>query len=237
MAYAWLGAPSPSTRRRPYAHCIVQLDLSPPKMTQQSTTTEKKIDLFCPTDQQQWRAWLQENHNKKQAVWLVYHKKKSGIPRLAHTNAVDEALCFGWIDSTARPVDDHTYRQFFCRRKPTGTWSNVNKEKVRRLIQDGLMTEAGLASIETAKQNGSWAILDEVEALLIPADLADAFQENPDAGQYFTGLCRSDKRALLLWLTLARRSETRQNRLTELVESANQQQKPKAIQWPRKRPL
>ena len=191
---------------------------------------EKEIELFCPANRQQWREWLQEHHDKKQSIWLLYHKKKSTTERLLYSDAVDEALCFGWIDSLTKPVDDYTYRQFFCRRKPKSVWSRVNKEKVQRLIDSGLMTPAGMRAIDIAKENGSWAILDDVEALIIPEDLEEAFQQRPNAGSFFQTLSRSDKRVLLQWLVLAKRPETRQNRITELVEQADQNLKPKLIQ-------
>lgn len=194
---------------------------------------EKEIETVCPANRQHWREWLQENHDKKQSVWLLYHKKKSTIDRLAYGDAVDEALCFGWIDSLTKPVDDYTYRQFFSRRKPKSVWSKVNKEKVQRLIDSGLMTQAGMQAIDIAKQNGSWTILDDVEALIIPADLEAAFQKRPTARNFFLTLSRSDKRVLLQWLVLAKRAETRQNRIAELIEQADQNLKPKLIQGKR----
>ena len=190
---------------------------------------EKEIETFCPTSRQHWRAWLEEHHAEKQSVWLIYHKKKSAIPSLSWSEAVDEALCFGWIDSQAKPIDDHTYMQFFSRRKPKSVWSKINKEKVQQLNNHGLMTPAGLRVIDIAKQNGSWTILDDVEALLIPPDLEGAFQSRPNARDFFLSLSRSDKRNVLQWLVLAKRAETRQNRITEIVELADQRLTPKII--------
>jgi uncharacterized protein YdeI (YjbR/CyaY-like superfamily) len=112
----------------------------------------EETKTFCPTSQQDWRCWLQENHNVKQSVWLLYFKKKCNRPTVTYNDAVDEALCFGWIDSTRKSVDTDTFIQFFCRRKPNSVWSKINKAKVLRLIEDGLMTKAGLESIEIAKQ-------------------------------------------------------------------------------------
>jgi len=187
----------------------------------------EELDLFCPTGRQHWREWLQEHHDKKQSIWLVYHKKKSATPTLTWSEAVDEALCFGWIDSQAKPIDEEKYRQLFTRRKLKSGWSRVNKDKIERLIATGQMTSAGLASIETAKQNGSWTLLDEVEALLLPADLEQALEQRPNANRYFASLSRTDKRNLLQWLVLAKRPATRQSRITEIVELADQQLKPK----------
>jgi uncharacterized protein YdeI (YjbR/CyaY-like superfamily) len=167
---------------------------------------------------------------------VIYHKKNSATSGITYSDAVEEALCFGWIDSTVKPVDEERYRQFFSRRKPTSTWSKVNKERVRRLVDSGQMMEAGLAGIDLAKQNGSWEILDDVEALVIPADLEKAFAERPTARGYFASLCRSDKRNMLQWLVLAKRPETRQNRIAELVDRANLQLKPKALLWTKKQP-
>jgi uncharacterized protein YdeI (YjbR/CyaY-like superfamily) len=184
-------------------------------------------ETFCPASPADWRAWLQAHHATKQSVWLIYHKKHTGVPSLTWSQAVDEALCFGWIDSQAKPLDADRYMQFFSRRKPTSVWSRVNKEKVQRLIEAGLMAEAGLARIDTARQNGSWLILDEVEALVIPADLAHELRKRPSASGFFAGLSKSDKRNMLQWLVLAKRPETRQKRIAEIVELADQQLKPK----------
>jgi len=188
---------------------------------------EKEIETFYPKSRQEWREWLQENHDKKQSIWIIYYKKKSNVPTIIYSDAVDEALCFGWIDSKAKPLDEEKYMQFFSRRKVKSVWSRINKEKVERLIKEGLMTEAGFEIIEKAKQNGSWTILDEAEALIIPQDLDDEFQRRPNAKNYFLGLSKSDKRNILQWLVLAKRPETRQKRISEIIELADQNQKPK----------
>ena len=197
--------------------------------------TAKEIETVCPTNRQHWREWLQEHHDTKQAIWLIYHKKKSATPNLTWSEAVDEALCFGWIDSRAKPIDDETYRQFFSRRKPRSVWSKVNKEKVQRLIDDGRMALAGLRVINLAKQNGSWTLLDEADALIVPPDLAAALQNSPTADHYFQHLSRSDKRTILQWLVAAKRVATRQSRIAELIERADQGLKPNLLQQARKR--
>ncbi len=188
---------------------------------------ENEIETFYPKSRQEWRNWLQENHTKKQSVWLIYFKKKSNTPTVIYSEAVDEALCFGWIDSKAKPLNDEKFMQFFSKRKEKSVWSKVNKQKVERLINEGLMTKAGYDIIETAKQNGCWTVLDEAEALIIPQDLEDEFTKRPHAKDYFLSLSRSDKRNILQWLTMAKRQETRQKRITEIVELANQNKKPK----------
>lgn len=188
---------------------------------------EPEYDMFCPSAREEWRDWLIENHRVRQSVWLVYFKSKSGKPTVKYSDAVDEALCFGWIDSKAKPIDHERFMQFFCKRKAKSVWSKINKGKVERLIAEGLMTEAGFVSIEIAKQNGSWSILDQAEALEIPDDLELEFQKNPDSKDYFLSLSRSDKRNILQWLVLAKRTETRQKRIKEIVELAGQRLKPK----------
>lgn len=198
---------------------------------------KQETDTFWPATRQHWREWLLEYHDKKQAVWLIYPKKKCATPGITYSEAVEEALCFGWIDSRAKPIDEVTYKQFFSHRKPASGWSNVNKERIQRLVQAGLMTDAGLMCIDRAKQNGSWQMLDEIEALIIPADLEQAWQKRPAAKNYFSSLSRSDKRAILLWLLLAKRAVTRQNRIEALVELTDHQQKPKLLQRAEKHPI
>jgi uncharacterized protein YdeI (YjbR/CyaY-like superfamily) len=188
---------------------------------------KQEIETFCPASQKVWRQWLQKNHVKKQSVWLVYYKMKSGKPTLSWSEAVDEALCFGWIDSTKRSVDDETFMQFFCKRKPTSMWSKINKEKIKRLIDEGLMTKAGFDSIDIAKQNGSWGMLDSVEDLKIPKDLGAAFKTIPGSKVFFLSLSKSVRKSMLQWIVLAKREETRQKRVTELAALAGKKLKPK----------
>lgn len=188
---------------------------------------EKQIESFYPKSRQEWREWLEKNHIGKQSIWLIYYKKKSKVSTVSYNEAVDEALCFGWIDSKAKPLDDERYMQFFSKRKNNSVWSKINKGKVERLVKEGLMTKAGFEIIEKAKQNGSWTILDEAEALIIPQDLEDNFKMNQDAKKYFVRLSRSDKRNILQWLVLAKRPETRQKRITEIIRCADLNQKPK----------
>lgn len=194
---------------------------------------DKEIEIFYPRSRKEWRDWLQDNHDKKQSVWVIYYKKKSNVPSVIYSDAVDEALCFGWIDSKSKPLDEHKFMQFFSRRKEKSVWSKINKEKVERLTKEGLMTKAGYAIIEIAKQNGSWTILDDAEALIIPNDLEKEFQHRNNAKEYFLSLSRSDKRNILQWLTLAKRQETREKRISEIVELADKKQKPKQFSGPK----
>ena len=188
---------------------------------------KEEIEMFCPTSRQDLRQWLEENHRLKSAVWLVLYKKKASGTTISWSELVDEALCFGWIDSVRRPIDAEKFMQFLSPRKPKGTWSKVNKEKIIQLISEGLMTEAGLEVIEKAKKNGSWTILDEVEEVIIPADLVAALKLKPDAEEYFVGFSKSVKKLLLSWLVFAKQASTREKRINEIVESASQNTKPK----------
>jgi len=187
----------------------------------------KDLETFYPTNRQEWREWLAENHRSKQSIWLVCYKKKTNIPTLSWSEAVEEALCFGWIDSTRNTVNDEKFVQLFSKRKAKSTWSKVNKEKVLLLIEQELMTQAGHESIEIAKQNGSWIILDEVEALSIPPDLDEALKANPDSMDYFLSLSKSVKKGILQWIVLAKRTETRAKRINEIVGMLAQKLKPR----------
>ncbi len=187
----------------------------------------KDVEEFCPSDKKDWRDWLELNHGKKDAVWLIFFKKKSPNYNLSWSESVDEALCFGWIDSTKKGIDNEKYRQYFCKRKRKSNWSKINKDKVKTLIDQGLMKEAGFKSIEIAKENGSWTILDEVEALVIPEDLKSGFKKYKGSIEYFNSLSKSVKKQLLYWIASAKRMETRQKRILEIVENAGQNKKPK----------
>ncbi|HNA91672.1 MAG TPA: YdeI/OmpD-associated family protein [Chitinophagaceae bacterium] len=174
-----------------------------------------------------WRTWLAKNHQSQSSVWVVCNTQKSNKPTVAWTELVDEAICFGWIDSTRKTIDETKFKQLFSKRKPRSTWSKINKEKIKRLTAEGLMMDAGFQAVKLAKQNGSWTILDEVEKLAIPADLEKAFTLHPGAKDYFMSLSKSIKKMMLQWIVLAKKPETRQNRINEIAILAGQRKKPK----------
>jgi len=196
--------------------------------------TTKETIFFSPANRQEWREWLEENHSVESSVWLIYHKKSSPLTTITWSEAVDEALCFGWIDSLARPLDADRYMQFFSRRKPQGGWSKINKEKIRKLTEEGRMSQAGLDAIAVAKQNGSWTLLDKVEELIVPDELTNALAENAVALSFFEKLSKSDKRHLLYWVSSAKRDDTRLKRITEIIEFTGQNLKPKILTWKKK---
>lgn len=185
------------------------------------------VKRFCPKDQNDWRKWLELNHEKEAAVWLIFYKKKSSQANLDWSGAVNEALCFGWIDSVKRPIDNEKYIQYFSKRKANSTWSKINKDKVDWLISENLMKEAGFKTIAIAKKNGAWSILDEVEALIIPEDLKKALDKSADAMAYFERLSKSARKILLAWVVLAKKTDTRQKRIAEIAENASRKLKPK----------
>lgn len=190
---------------------------------------KQETEIFYAETPADWRKWLEDNHVSKHSVWLVLHNKKSARVSITWREAVDVALCFGWIDSKKISVGEGTSHQFFSKRKAKSTWSKINKQIIDVLIEQGLMTEAGFKSIEVAKQNGSWTVLDEVEELVVPNDLKTELEKDAGASDYFENLSKSVKKTILYWLMSAKRSETRQKRLAEIVELAALKQKPKHL--------
>lgn len=172
---------------------------------------------FYAKSQSAWRKWLEKNHSIETAVWLIIYKKETGIPTVYYSEAVDEALCFGWIDSKPNKRDEESYYQFFSKRNPKSKWSKVNKDKVTRLIKAGKMHSAGLSMIELAKKSGTWNALNEVEEIVIPPDLEAAFKKNPLARTHFDAFSRSSKRGILEWILNAKKVETREKRIQATV--------------------
>ncbi len=185
-----------------------------------------KNERYYAKDRTNWRKWLEKHHQSSAGIWLVYYKKGSGKTRVAYDEAVEEALCFGWIDSTLNPIDEDCYMQLFMPRKPKSGWSKLNKERVEKLINQGLMTAAGLEKIDLAKQHGTWSKLDQVEAFSIPPELEKAFKANKAAKKHFDSLSTWNKKYLLYWLHNAKRPETRMNRIQDIVQSLAQQKMP-----------
>ena len=173
-----------------------------------------------PKTRSEWREWLRNHHTQTEGIWVISFKKASGKSRMDYDEAVEEALCFGWVDSKPNKLDEERAMLWFAPRKAGTGWSKLNKSRVEKLIIDGLMTPAGLAKIEAAKQDGSWNALDSIEALEIPPDLAKALGNNQVAQQYFNEFPRSVKRAILEWIASAKKADTRAKRIDETVTSA-----------------
>jgi uncharacterized protein YdeI (YjbR/CyaY-like superfamily) len=160
------------------------------------------------------------NHAAAGSVWLVVHRKGSGKATFTFDEAIEEALCYGWIDSLPRKVDDERSMLLFSPRKPKSLWSALNKRRVDTLIADRRMQPAGLVKVEAAKASGTWQALDEVEAMEIPPDLAAAFAERPASRERFEAFPRSARRGILEWILQAKTPATREKRVCETAEKA-----------------
>lgn len=182
-----------------------------------------------PLTRQEWRKWLEENHRSEKGVWLITFKKATGKTRMVYEDAVEEALCFGWVDSKPGKLDEERSMLWFAPRKKGTGWSRSNKKRVEKLTDAGLMKPAGLAKVEGAKMDGSWNALDGVENLEIPGDLQAALDANPPASELFAAFPRSVKRAILEWINSAKKAETRVNRVEETARLAAQNIR--ANQW------
>jgi uncharacterized protein YdeI (YjbR/CyaY-like superfamily) len=180
------------------------------------------VEMYYAKDRITWRKWLERNSNKKKAIWLVYYKPISGKSRVSYNDAVDEAICFGWIDSKPNALDEFRSIQFFAPRNPKSNWSKVNKARVARLIKAGRMTPSGLALIEAAKKNGSWDALNEVEEMVIPSDLLKELKKNKKSYAYFMTFPKSSKKNILEWIYNAKQPETRNNRIVETAKLAKE---------------
>ena len=175
---------------------------------------------FQPSSRAAWRQWLAEHHASAPGVWLVYCKKASGLPSLSYAEAVEEALCFGWIDSHPRKLDAERSQQLYTPRRPRSGWSKVNKERLALLDAAGLLMPAGRAAIARARQNGAWESLDAAEAGEVPSDLAAALAADAAAARYFAAFAPSARKMLLSWVLGAKRPETRARRVAETVRLA-----------------
>ena len=180
----------------------------------------------------EWRDWLLAHHATETGAWLVSWKSPTGRPSVRYELAVEEALCVGWIDSSGRTIDDERHALWFTRRKAGSGWARTNKERILRLEAEGRMTDAGRALIDAAKADGSWTLLDDVENLIVPDDLAAAFARYPGSRAYFDAFPPSARRALLEWIVQAKRETTRAARLDETARLASQNIR--ANQWVRK---
>jgi uncharacterized protein YdeI (YjbR/CyaY-like superfamily) len=167
---------------------------------------------------QEWREWLHKNHLSALRVYLIFYKVDSAFASMRWEEAVQVALCYGWIDSTVKKLDEHSRRQLFTPRKEKSVWSKVNKTYIKKLIAENQMHESGLRIIEIAKQNGSWESLDQVEALVLPKDLETAFLKNKIAFDNYNAFSKTYKKSYLYWLNQAKKIETRKSRIEHIVK-------------------
>ena len=186
-----------------------------------------------PLDRAAWRSWLEANHATSTGAWGVTFKKAAGKPRLEYDDIVEESLCFGWIDSKPNKLDDERTMLWLAPRKPKSAWSRPNKERIEEMLAAGLMTAAGLRMVELAKESGTWDLLNDVENLVVPDDLAEAFALHPGAREQWDGFSRSSRRGILEWIVQAKKPETRAARIQETARLAAVGDK--ANQWKRTR--
>ena len=175
---------------------------------------------IAPKDRAAWRAWLERNHDRRDGVWVLIRKKGSLKDGVAYEDAVEEALCFGWIDATGNRFDEDHYRQWMAPRKVRSVWAASNKARVERLIAQGLMAPPGLAKIEAAKADGSWEALEGLEDLAIPDDLGAALDANPSAREHFEAFPPGTRKQILFWIRVAKRPETRAKRIAQTASAA-----------------
>jgi uncharacterized protein YdeI (YjbR/CyaY-like superfamily) len=183
-----------------------------------ATTTTSARESVQPASRKAWRAWLETHHASSSGVWLVYAKKHTGIPSLTYNDAVEEALCFGWIDSLVHPIDERLYRQVFTPRKPKSVWSALNRGRVARMIKARQMTPAGMAMVKLAKESATWEALKHVEDLLPPPDLKKALNANSAAKKNWSRCPPGLRKTLLFWLYNVKRPETRAPRIAAIVD-------------------
>ncbi|MDO1501027.1 YdeI/OmpD-associated family protein [Winogradskyella maritima] len=180
-------------------------------------TNKDLPELYFPRDTD-WYDWLQQNHDKhNDGIYLIFYKLETGQPTMRWEEAVRVAICFGWIDSTVKSLGNGKRKQYFCPRKPSSTWSAVNKKHVKELISEGLMQDQGMAMINLAKASGKWSEMDDVENGIIPPDLQSAFDANPKALENYKSFAKGYRKSYLSWLHSAKREETRQKRIAEII--------------------
>lgn len=178
-----------------------------------------RAERVAVTNRAEWRAWLTANHTRESGIWLVFYKKRHAL-YLPWNDIVQEALCFGWIDSLARKLDDDRTMLYVSPRKPGSAWSGLNKKHIAELEDTGLIHPAGQAKIDAARRDGSWTLLDDIEAMLVPSDLAVALDGTPGARAGYDSFRPSARRGLLWWIKCARTEATRHARIARTAEQA-----------------
>jgi uncharacterized protein YdeI (YjbR/CyaY-like superfamily) len=186
----------------------------------------KKNQLYI-TNRDEWREWLRKNHKSKSEIWLIYYKKHTGKPRIPYDDAVEEALCYGWIDTTVKRIDEEIYMQKFTPRNKKSMWSKLNKQRVGKMIKAGKMRKPGMDKVNEAKRNGEWDAASSVkDEIPMPTELVQALAKNKKAEENFYNFAPSYRRNYIGWVAAAKRSETRDKRIKEVVKRAEENIKP-----------
>ena len=178
------------------------------------------------SNRKEWRKWLKENHSIAKEVWLIYYKKHTAKPRIPYDDAVEEALCFGWIDSTVKRIDDEKYCQKFTPRNLKSIWSEHNKKRVSKMITQGKMTKHGMEKVKAAKKNGEWyKTVEAVKEFKMPLELTRLLSTNKNAGEFFNELSPSHKKQYIGWIASAKKVETKEKRAGEALKLLKNKQK------------
>lgn len=182
--------------------------------------TYRNRKVVSAKSRKEWRKWLEKNHQTESSVWLIIFHKCSEVKSVYYDEAVEEAICFGWIDSIANKRDSESKYQLFSRRKPGSKWSRLNRQRSAKMISQGMMTPAGQALIDRAMKEGTWEALEQVQSAVIPDDLRKLFNKNKTALKNFQAFPPSSKRIILEWILNARQPQTRERRIAQTVELA-----------------
>jgi len=186
----------------------------------------KIADELYVTNRHDWREWLRKNYETEKEIWLIYYKKHTGKPSVPYNDSVEEALCFGWVDSIIKKIDDEKFARKFTPRKSKSKWSQANKKRVEKMIKKGKMTAAGLTKIMEAKKSGEWFKTTPArKELVIPPYVKEALAKNKNALDNFNNLAKSYKRQYVGWISSAKRKETRKRRLIEAISLLERNEK------------
>jgi len=189
--------------------------------------TESQHETLYIKDRIEWRKWLEKNYDSVKEIWLIYYKKHSGKPRIPYDDAVEEALCFGWIDSLVKTIDDEKYMQKYTPRKKSSIWSEHNVNRCKKMIKEGKMTEAGMQLIDEAKKNGKWEKAYSTKKMFdLPEEMANALNKNKSARENFNNFAPSYRNNYIHWVLSAKREETKNKRIKEVVKRSVLNQKP-----------
>jgi uncharacterized protein YdeI (YjbR/CyaY-like superfamily) len=184
-----------------------------------AVNTKKELPILTFSTPKLWRDWLVKNHHLSAGIWLRFFKKDSGRASVSYDQALDEALCYGWIDCQLKKYDEESWLRKFTPRRPKSVWSNRNKEHIQRLIAEGKMHTSGLKEVDAAKQDGRWAAAYESASTMeVPQDFMDELAKNPPARAFFDTLNKANLYAIAWRLTTAKKPETRQKRLQNIIE-------------------
>ena len=184
------------------------------------------VEQLRLSSRNEWRAWLEKNYATKREVWLIYCKKHTGVPSIPYEDSVEEAICFGWIDGIIKRIDDERCARKFIPRRSRSRWSESNKKRVEKVINEGRMTEAGMARVDDAKRSGEWFKSNVVpKNLILPAFIEEALTKNKKASENFNKLAESYKKLYVRWISNPKREKTRLRRLEEAIDLLEQNKK------------